>query len=248
MNRLVLFTANEYVKLFYQIKTKILIVLSVLSALAIGIVSFLIKNNTGVQLVSPERFPMFVLELLTGFVMPVLAILTSSELLSSEFKEGTIKNLFALPISKSIIYLGKIFAGAIEIGIYLLIIGVSSVAISGVISGIEAFGNLGGLFISYLGTFVFLVMVLIITSFFTLLINSPGMAIVMNLFIWFGISVAGIFLTNVKGFLPTSFVNWYQPLVNGVNTAMALPPLLYMISYCVIFIIAGMMIFERKEV
>jgi hypothetical protein len=57
-----------------------------------------------------------------------------------------------------------------------------------------------------------------------------------------------MFLTNIKGFLPTSFVNWYQPLVNGVNLSMALPPLAYMISYCIIFIIAGMMIFERKEV
>lgn len=248
MNRLILFTANEYVKLFYQTKTKILLVLSVLSAVVIGIFSYLVNNNTGVQMVSPERFPVFVLELLTGFVMPVLAIFTTSELLSSEFKDGTIKNVFALPITKSIIYLGKIFAGAIEIGIYLLIIGVSSVAISGAINGTEAFGNLTGIFISYLGAFVFLLMVLIITSFFTLLINSPGMAIVMNLFIWFGIGIAEIFLSNVKGFLPTSFVNWYHPLLNGVNLAMALPPFLYMISYCVIFIIAGMIIFERKEV
>ncbi len=248
MNRLFLFTTNEYVKLFYQTKTKILMALSMLSTLAIGIVSFLINNDTGVQMVAPERFPVFVLELLKGFVLPVLTIFIGSELLSSEFKDGTIKNLFALPISKSIIYVGKIFAGAIEIGIYLLLIGVSSVAVSGVINGTEAFENIGGLFISYLGVFVFLVMVLIITSFFTLLINSPGMAIVMNLFIWFGIGVAGIFLTDVRGFLPTSFVNWYQPFVHGVNLSMALPPLLYMISYCIIFIIAGMMIFEKKEV
>jgi ABC-2 type transport system permease protein len=248
MNQLVLFTANEYLKLFYQTKTKILIALSVLSALAIGIVTFVINNNTGVQMVSPERFPIFVLELLTGFVMPVLTIFIGSELLSSEFKDGTIKNLFALPVSKSIIYVGKILAGTIEIGIYLFIIGVTSIAVSGIINGVEAFGNLGSLFVSYLGAFVFLLMILIITSFFTLIVGSPGMAIVMNLFIWFGIGVIGIFLTNVKEFLPTSFVNWYQPLVNGVNLAMALPPLLYMISYCVIFVIAGMMIFERKEV
>lgn len=248
MNQLVLFTANEYVKLFYQIKTKILIGLSVLSALTIGIVSFIFSRNTGVQMVAPEQFPVFVLELLTSFVMPVLTIFIGTELLSSEFKDGTIKNLFALPISKSIMYLGKIFAGSIEIGIYLLVIFVSSIAVSGAINGFEAFGNLGGLFISYLGAFLFLVMILIITSFFTLLIGSPGLAIVLNLFIWFGMGVTGILLTNIKQFLPTSFVNWYKPLVNGVNWAMALPPLLYMISYCVIFIIAGMMIFERKEV
>jgi ABC-2 type transport system permease protein len=248
MNQLVLFTANEYVKQFYQIKTKILIALAVLSTVAIGIVSFLINNNTGIQMVAPERFSIFVLELLTGFVMPVLTIFIGSEMLSSEFKDGTIKNLFALPISKSIIYLGKIFAGAIQIGIYLLIIGISSVAVSGVINGTEAFGNLGGFVVSYLGAFAFLVMILIITSCISLLMGSSGMAIVMNLFIWFGISAAGIFLSNLKGFLPTSFVNWYQPLVNGGNLAMALVPLAYMVSYCVIFIVAGMMIFERKEV
>jgi ABC-type transport system involved in multi-copper enzyme maturation permease subunit len=169
-------------------------------------------------------------------------------LLSSEFKDGTIKNLFALPISKSIIYLGKIFAGAIEIGIYLLTIGISSLTVSGIINGTEAFGNVGGFFVSYLGAFAFLVMILIITSFFTLLMGSPGMAIVLNLFIWFGFSTAGIFLIKVKDFLPTSFVSWYKPLISGVNLSMALPPLLYMISYCVIFLVVGLMLFERKEV
>ena len=248
MNQLIMFTSNEYVKLFCKTKTKVLIALSVLSAVAVGIVSFLINNNTGAQMVSPERFPIFVLELLTGFIMPVLTIFIGSELLAGEFKDGTIKNLFALPVSKSIIYLGKIFAGAIEIGIYLLIIGISSVAVSGILNGIEAFGDLGGFFISYLGAFAFLVMVLIITSFFTLLVGSPGTAIVLNLFTWFGIGVAGVFLTDIKEYLPTSFVNWYKPLLNGVNFSMALPPLLYMISYCVIFMVAGMMIFERKEV
>jgi ABC-2 type transport system permease protein len=199
MKRLVLFTINEFVKLFYQTKTKILIALSIISVVAIGIVTFLINNNTGVQMISPERFPIFVLELLIGFVMPVLTIFIGSELLANEFKDGTIKNLFALPVSKSIIYVGKVLAGAIDIGTYLLTIGVSSLAVSGVLNGTEAFGNLGGFFVSYLGAFVFLVMILIITSFFTLLISSPGMAIVMNLFIWFGIGIGGMFLTNIKG-------------------------------------------------
>lgn len=248
MNSLVLFTKSEFIKLFYQAKTKILIALSIISVAAIGIFTFFISNNTGVQVVSPERFPVFVLELLIGFVMPVLTIFIGSELLANEFKDGTAKNLFALPVSKSIIYVGKVFAGAVVIGTYLLIIGGSSVAVSGVLNGTKAFGNLGGFLVSYLGAFVFLIMVLIITSFFTLLINSPGMAIVMNLFIWFGIGIGGMFLTNIKGFLPTSFVNWYQPLVSGGSLVMALVPLAYMISYCTIFIIAGMMIFERKEV
>ncbi len=248
MNRLVLFTKSEFIKLFYQAKTKVLIALSIISVVAIGIFTFLISNNTGVQVVSPERFPVFVLDLLIGFVMPVLTIFIGSELLANEFKDGTVKNLFALPVSKSIIYVGKVFAGAIVIGTYLFIIGASSVAVSGVLNGTEAFGDLGGFLVRYLGAFIFLIMVMIITSFFTLLINSPGMAIVMNLFIWLGIGFGGMFLTNVKGFLPTSFVNWYQPLVNGGNLVMALVPLAYMISYCTIFIIAGMMIFERKEV
>ena len=247
MNRLILFTANEYIKLLHQTKTRVMIALSILCPVAIGLVSILVKGNTGVQMVAPERFPIFVLELLTGFVMPILTIFIGSELVASEFKDGTIKNLFALPVSKSIIYLGKISAGALEIGTYLLILGASGVVFSAIINGAAAFGNIGGFFVSYLGTFAFLVMLLIISSFFTLLMGSPGMAIVVNMFIWFGIGFAGIFVAPVKAYLPMNFADWYQPLLSGVNSAMALPPLLYMISYCVLFMVAGTMIFERKE-
>ena len=248
MNTLISFVVDELKKLFYQTKTKILFALSVLIVLAIGIGSFLINSNVGVQMVSPERFPIFVLEILTGFVLPILTIFIGSELLSSEFKDTTIKNLFALPVSKSIIYIGKVLSGAVEIGVYLFIIGISSMTVSVAMSGPQAFGNLGGFIVSYLGVFIYLIMILIIASFVSLLVSSSGLAIVTNLFVWFGIGAVAMFFSNIKQFLPTTFASWYKPVVNGVNMTLALPPILYMISYCVIFMIVGLNIFERKEV
>ena len=247
MKMLIVFAADECKKLLLQAKIKIIIALSALSAVAVGLAGILVGNNTGIQMVAPGRFPVFVLELMTGFVMPVLAIFIGSEL-AGEFKDGSIKNLFALPVPKSIIYSGKIAASAAIIGICLLGMGISGTAVSGIINGAEAFGSFGGVVISYLGAFAFLVMVVIITSFFTLLTGSPGMAIIMNLFVWFGIGTASIFLTDIKSYLPMSFAHWYQPLVNGADPARALPPVLYMISYGIVFIAAGIMLFDRKEV
>ena len=248
MNKLITFSVNEYKKLFMQTRTKIILALFVLCSLVVGLVSFFININTGVQMIVPGQFPVFVLNLLTRLVLPVLTIFIASELFIGEFKDGTIKNLFALPVSKSIIYLGKLLAGAAVIGTCLVALGVCSVAVSTVVNGFEAFGSIGGALISYMGAFVYIVVVLVIAGFISLLTGSPSTAVVVNLLIWLGLGFAGTFIAAVKGFLPTNFESWYQPLINGVNITAALPPLLFMISYCVMFAVTGIMLFERKEV
>ncbi len=248
MKNFINFSLGEYKKLIYQAKTKVILALTVLYAIAMGVVSFIIKNNTGVTVVSPERFPAFILEILSGLILPLFTILIVSELYAAEFKDATIKNLFALPVSKSIIYLGKIVAGAALIGTVILTLGISGLVMNVAINGSDAFSGIGMSFISYSGTFIFLTAVLFITAFFTLLTASPNIAVVMNLMIWFVMGLAGTFLAPVRQYLPTGFTQWYQPLVNGTNATTALPTLIYMLSYCVIFAVAGLIIFERKEV
>lgn len=248
MNKLITFSVDEYKKLLYQKKTKVIISLFVIYAMAIGIASLVIENNTGVKIVAPGRFSVFILELLTGFILPALTVYISSELYTAEFKDGTIKNLFALPVTKSIIYLGKILAGAALTATCLLALGISGLLVSIVINGTAAFAGIGSLFVSYFGAFIFLTAVLMIVSFFTLTTGSPNMAIAMNLLIWLVLGVAGTFLTSVRQFLPVSFSGWYQPLINGAGLTAALPAFLYMLSYCIIFAVAGLTIFERKEV
>ncbi|MDF2988205.1 MAG: hypothetical protein K0R50_3715 [Eubacterium sp.] len=248
MNELITFSVNEYKKLFRQTKAKITIVLFALCSIAIGIGSIIIENNTGVKIVAPGRFPVFVLELLIGFVLPVLTIFICSELFAAEFKDSTIKNLFALPVTKSIIYLGKMLAGAAFTGTCLLMLSVSGIAVSAVINGTMAFESIGSILISYLGAFIFLGAVLSIVGFFTLIAGSPSIAIAINLLIWFVSGITGTFITGIRQFMPTSFSGWHQPLISGVNMTMALPPLLYMLAYCIIFAVAGLLIFERKEV
>ncbi len=248
MSSLITFSVDEYKKLLYQIKTKVIIALAVLYAVATGVGLFIAESNTGVEIVAPGRFPVFILELITGFALPVLTIFIGSELFAAEFKDATIKNLFALPVTKSIIYLGKLIAGAAMAGTCLLTLGISGLIVSLVIDGVVDFGGIGGMLVSYLGVFIFLSTILVIVSFFTLITGSPNMAIVINLLIWFVTGVAGTFLLSFRQFLPTSFSGWYQPLVNGTNITMALPALLYMLSYCIIFGVTGLLIFEKKEV
>lgn len=248
MNKLIMFSVNEYRKVFMQTRTKIILVLFVLCSLVVGLVSFFINMKTGVQMTAPGLLPVFVLKLLTGLLLPVLSIFIASELFASEFKDGTIKNVFALPVSKIIIYVGKLLAGAAVMGTCLLTLGISSVVAGTALNGFEAFGSIGGVIISYLGTFIYLLVALVIAGFISSLTGNPSTAIIVNLLIWLGLGFTGTFIASIKGFLPTNFESWYQPLINGVNMKAALPPLLFMISYCVVFVAAGIMIFERKEV
>lgn len=248
MSSLITFSADEYKKLLYQTKTKVIIALSVLYAAAAGIALFITEFKTGVEMMVPGRFPVFVLEMITGFVLPVLIIFIGSELFAAEFKEATIKNLFALPVTKSIIYIGKLIAGAAFIGTCLLTLGVSGFIVDLIINGAGAFAGIGRMLVCYFGAFIFLSTVLVLVSFFTLITGSPNMSILVNLLIWIVTGVAGIFISSVRQFLPTSFSVWYQPLLNGNGISMALPALLYMLSYSIISGVTGLLIFEKKEV
>jgi Predicted membrane protein len=248
MERLLNFTIDEYKKLFSQAWTKVVMALSVAFVITVGLIGFYIDDNTRIHLVAPGEFPLLVLKLITGFVLPALAIFIASELLTSEFKDGTIKNLFALPVSKGIIYLGKMIAGVAALGTFLIAISVSSMVASTVINGFAAFGNMGGFIVSYIGIFIFLAMVLVITSLFSLFAGSPGMAIVMNLLLWLVLGTIGTLVPATERFLPTSFIGWYRPLISGANVIAVLYPLLFMLSYCVVFTVAGIMVFDKKEV
>lgn len=248
MNALITFTANEYKKLIKQRKSWIVLALFALCAAATGIGSFILENNTGVKMVAPGRFPVFVLELLIDFVLPIFTVFVCSELFAAEFKDGTIKNLFALPVTKSIIYLGKMLAGAAFAGTCLLTLEISGIAVGTVMNGAVTFESIGSILVSYLGAFIFLVAVLSMICFFTVITGSPGTSIAVNLLLWFVLGIAGTFVTAIRQFLPTSFSGWYQPLISGTNVTMALPPLLYMLAYCIVFSVAGLIIFEKKEV
>ncbi len=248
MNRLIIFSADEYKKLLRHTKIKVLLALTIIYSITMGIFRSVLENKTGIELMTPGRFPVFLLELLTGLALPVLLIFIGSELFASEFKDSTIKNLFALPVSKSIIYLGKLLAGAALLATILLTLAFSGLIVNTVISGLAAFTYVGSILVSYLGAFVYLVMVLLIVSFLTLLTGSPNMSIVISLLIWIVTGIAGTFVASVRPFLPTNFASWYQPIVNQTNFAAAVPELLYMLSYCVLFAVIGLIIFERKEV
>ena len=229
MNRLIIFSADEYKKLLHHTKIKVLLVLTVLYAIAIGLRRSFLENKTGIEIKSPGRFPVFILELLTGLALPVLVIFIVSELFAAEFKDLTIKNLFALPVTKSIIYLGKLLAGAALLATILLVLAFSGLLVTAIISGIAAFAYVGSILISYMGAFVYLVTVMVIVSFFTLLTGSPNMSIAVNLLIWIVTGVAGTFVTSVRPYLPTSFSYWYQPIVNQTNAAAAVPELLFIL-------------------
>lgn len=248
MSALLNFAKEEYKKTMLQNKIKIMIVFLIISSIAGGILYFFLKQNIGVEIVTAERYPVYILDILNSFILPLFVIVISSDLVTAELRDGTIKNMFALPINKSLIYAGKILSSVLIITMIVTIIGFICVLTSVIGYGMEVLGGIGAIVFSFLGTIAYLSLLLVISTFISLFIASPSTANFINILLWFGMRTVGVFFAPVQRFLPTSYINWYQPLINGDGLNAIIQPLMFMLSYFVIFLVLGILIFEKKDV
>src|SRR5690606_32516634 len=103
---------EELRKLFRGGKLKVLLSLSFL----IGIFIVFIGNRMGVD----DSLPLTAIELLRVIILPVFMVSLGSDIMISEFKDRTIKHGLKLPLSREVLYLGKLLAGWIAGALILL--------------------------------------------------------------------------------------------------------------------------------
>lgn len=240
-------TKSEWIKIMAKGKSKVLLILLSIFAIGACIIYYFVQSQMNLTLMEGELFPIWLLNRLMSFILPLLAILMVVDTISGEFQEGTIKNMFSVPATRNTLYVSKLLSVALYILLMLGIIAGISFIGAVVVSGFSAFAGLGNLLIAYLGAFIILGLIVVMAAVVSLFVSSSSFALVINLLLWLSMGTISIFLPKIAPYLPTSYTHWYDPILSGGNFKVVIPMLLYMISYYIILIILGMLKFQKKE-
>ncbi len=234
---------NEFRKILKRKSTKVFGALYALIIIAITIGYFFGENTLGLTVFSGGQFIKVSLSLLMSFLLPFMVIYLVGTTFSIDLGEGTIKNMFLLPIKKESIFINKLLSVQAILG---GVLGIHFIY-SSIISIIQDGGFSPGFFIScllyYLGAFVVLGLINLIGANLVLLVNSLGLTILITYLGYMGISFLGYLLPGIKAISISEIINSYASLFQSFNISL----LLIIASYYIIFIITGSFVFEKKE-
>ncbi|MBC7960588.1 MAG: ABC transporter permease [Vallitaleaceae bacterium] len=248
MTTLMIITESEWVKIFAKAKSKVLLILLSIGVIGAGIFYYLLENRLGLTFMEGRQFPIWVLELFLKFVLPLFIMVIVADVFAGEFQDGTIKNVFALPASRTTLYVAKLLAVALFVGTMLGVILGLSLLCATLVTGFSVFTGTLSILIAYIGAFIVLGVLIVLSVVISLFVGSSSLSLVLNLLLWLGMGTFGAFVPVVSNYLPTSFTHWYEPLLSGGHIRVVLPMLLYMISYYIILVVLGLMKFQKKEV
>lgn len=248
MNDWISYIQDELQKQFAKRQLKLLMGL----ALLIGIGSSWVKYNLLLQsnsaLLQASVLPLTTLQLLSGFILPLFIFALGSELIISEFADGTIKNLFSLPLSRAQLFFGKLAAGMCSIAIILACVILPTMIADVFMQGLPSVSQVGSLVIGTLGILLFGGMILTLANTIAIWTKSAGNGMLIGVAAWIGMGPAAMFIQGIQRFLPNQFDHWYMPLIQGGDFLRVIAPLCFMLAYTVIFTVLGLYKFNTKEV
>ena len=248
MNDWISYIQDELQKQFAKRQLKLLMGL----ALLIGIGSSWVKYNLLLQsnsaLLQASVLPLTTLQLLSGFILPLFIFALGSELIISEFADGTIKNLFSLPLSRAQLFFGKLAAGMCSIAIILACVILPTMIADVFMQGLPSVSQVGSLLIGTLGILLFGGMILTLANTIAIWTKSAGNGMLIGVAAWIGMGPAAMFIQGIQRFLPNQFDHWYMPLIQGGDFLRVIAPLCFMLAYTVIFTVLGLYKFNTKEV
>ncbi|TLS50769.1 ABC transporter permease [Paenibacillus antri] len=233
-------TGEELRKLFRGSKLIVLLLLSFF----IGVLFVLIGGYLGLD----GNVSLIALKMMLAVLLPLFMASLGSELMVTEWKDGTIKNALKLPLSREMIYLGKLSAGWTAGALIVLSVFIPTFLGGLLLGGMPSPSAIGATVATYASAVVFCGLLLILSNSVSLWAGSSGVGLVACVLIWMGMSFVGLFEPEYSRFFVTGYADWLQPLLRGGDAGTSLSMLLFMTAYYIIGTILGMLAFQRKEI
>jgi ABC-2 type transport system permease protein len=250
MNNFRINLTNELNKQFSKKKTHALLGFTAAVPVVAALIGAFLKGSLGVMPVRGEDFPVYMLGIFAKYLLPLIIFMAAADIFAGELRNQSIKSVLLRPISRYKIYLSKLACIGVLILSLLGALFVSS-CISSVIMGDDSRTIAAAIatgFLQYLAAFLPLLMLGIMASFISLLTKSSTGALVTSLIIFVISTAVSIVLPSVSKLLPTSYTGWYMlfsPL--PASAAGILGIFMFIVSYCIVFLTSGYLLFERKE-
>ena len=232
----------ELMKLMKTLNTKIFI--GIYGLIFFGLTFFYVvaEKVFGFSIYTDIQFVKASLSTMMLFLLPLLAIYFAGQSQAIDFMRGTMKNMYLLPISRTKIWLSKVVAVWVFIGVLLSGQFILSLLVSMMVEGSRLDG-LGRTIIQYLSAFVVLGLISLIGNMLALLFKNTGLSIIIAYAGYVGLGLLSIYFPIIKAVSITTIITNYHMLFN-LNS---LNVLLSTVAYYIIMMVVGLQLFEKKE-
>lgn len=240
---------NEIEKMYKKSKMTVILIISVAviaiaKLLSLGASSFgigVFKNSTGL--------PLSVLEVLANALLPLFTTLIATDLFSGEFSHNTMKISMTRPISRFKLFSAKIGAIAFFVSANLLLSMLLSIIITLIFnfSSITFIGIIR-IVISYLVTFIPIMVLALIVVFLSNIIKSSSTVFFLSIMLYILSLVMSRVFLKFSGVFITSMLTWYTHwIADKIPLAKILREFLIMLGYGIMFFTAGYYLFDKKD-
>lgn len=231
-------TKIEGQKLLKKKSSKILIGFYLIGMLLLILTYSIAELGFDFNLYTKGQFVNASLASMMNFLLPLTALYLGSGSISLDFRSGTIKNMYLLPVSREQIYLGKILSVQGVIGAILLLQWFITTGVSFVVEG-----SIQLHISNYLGAFMILLLVNLFAMTLTLFVKNVGLVILLSYGGYVGISIVSFYLPVMKVISPAYVMGNYGKLFSFG----AIPLLLTVLAYYIISFVTGLFLFEKKD-
>ncbi len=232
----------ELSKLLKKRNTKVFLIIYSIIFFGMALVYVGAENLFDLSFYSGVQFVGASLSTMMAFMLPLLAIYLAGQSQAIDFTRGTMKNMYLLPVSRTKIFISKLLAVWIIIGIVLGGQFLFALLISFVADGF-ALAGLGGTILDYIGAMVVLGLVNLIGNLLALIFKNTGLSVILAYIAYVGLSLVAVYVPVLKTISITTVITGYHMLFN-IST---LNVLLSALAYYIILFIAGLLVFEKKE-
>lgn len=249
MNILLANTCNEVEKILYKKKNLLFLLLTVLIPMGAAALVVLGEDRLGIFAVTAATFPIVILDLFSGILLPLFIFSIFAELFSGELGDKTIKLTLTRPISRFKVYLSKTISVGFFIGIALVLLGLTTILASIFLSGgMLNSSELAQVLLAYTTAFVPMIFLCITAAFVCQFFANSGAALI-TLVIGYITAKIIPFLAPVVGKVsPFSYTDWYMLwLGNQVGLGKLLNLFGMFLGSSLILFAAGFYWFDRRD-
>ncbi|MCR8634549.1 ABC transporter permease [Paenibacillus radicis (ex Xue et al. 2023)] len=243
-------TRNEWSKLAARKKLLFSLLLLVLLPVASAVLLSQLQAGIGIAAVSSGDFPVLMLSIYTGFVIPLFTFMAAADLFAGEIQDRTLKLTLLRPISRFVVFSSKVAA----LGLYSLVSLVVGCAVSvlaglllnsqsgwgtGLLQSLEAYS------VAFVPMFTLVVLAVLLTQLF----RSASGAMMVCVFVYAALKLLGVFYPQYAAYSPTYYTDWHQLWLNGaVPASKIINATTYLAASCILCFTAAFAMFDRREI
>lgn len=239
----------ELNKIYVKKKYTVLTIFEVFTILlVVGLVSFFSNKWTNVFTTTiPNVVVNFILPFFAEFVLPLTVFMLASDMISQEFENNSIKNIFLRPINRFGIYLSKNLAIGIYAFFNIIIIFLTTLAAR--IIFLKDTSGILDLFFSYIMSIIPILVFVGLACFFASRLKSSSMTMFFLIAFYFVLKLASMLYSPLSSVLFFNYSSYYKFFLgSGIPFKHILNTTLLLLSSLSVFFILGYISFERRDV